>query len=54
MDFNHPLAGNDLFFAGKITEIREATDEELSHGHAHYPGNCDDGCENCGDSEGCC
>ncbi|MES2380687.1 MAG: peptidylprolyl isomerase [Bacteroidota bacterium] len=35
MDFNHPLAGIDLKFEGKILNIREATQEELSHGHAH-------------------
>ncbi len=47
MDFNHPLAGNKLFFKGKIIEIREATEEELTHDHAHYPGSCE-GCEDCG------
>ncbi|SHE33347.1 FKBP-type peptidyl-prolyl cis-trans isomerase SlyD [Mariniphaga anaerophila] len=30
MDFNHPLAGEDLFFAGKVLEVREASDEELA------------------------
>jgi FKBP-type peptidyl-prolyl cis-trans isomerase SlyD len=29
MDFNHPMAGLDLFFAGKIVEVREATENEL-------------------------
>ncbi len=29
MDFNHPMAGNDLFFKGQVTEVREATEEEL-------------------------
>ncbi len=29
MDFNHPLAGDDLYFAGSITEVREATDSEM-------------------------
>ena len=53
MDFNHPLAGNDLFFKGEITEIREATEEELHHGHAHYTGGCE-GCSDCGgEDEGC-
>ncbi len=28
MDFNHPLAGNDLYFKGEIIEVRETTDEE--------------------------
>ncbi|MDX8339525.1 FKBP-type peptidyl-prolyl cis-trans isomerase [Draconibacterium sp. IB214405] len=30
MDFNHPLAGEDLFFAGKVVEVREASDEEVA------------------------
>lgn len=51
MDFNHPMAGNDLFFKGEVTEVREATEEELSHGHTHGEGGC--GCESgdgsCGD-----
>ncbi|MGD0341893.1 MAG: FKBP-type peptidyl-prolyl cis-trans isomerase [Bacteroidales bacterium] len=29
MDFNHPMAGVDLCFSGSITEVREATDDEL-------------------------
>ncbi len=37
MDFNHPLAGTDLFFEGVILEVRPATEEELEHGHAHGP-----------------
>ncbi len=37
MDFNHPLAGKDLHFTGEILDIREATEEELSHGHVHGP-----------------
>ena len=35
MDFNHPLAGQTLHFSGEVVEVREATEEELSHGHAH-------------------
>ncbi len=35
MDFNHPLAGYDLHFTGTIHSVREATEEELMHGHAH-------------------
>jgi FKBP-type peptidyl-prolyl cis-trans isomerase SlyD len=38
MDFNHPLAGHDLFFEGKIESVRLATEEELDHGHVHGPG----------------
>jgi FKBP-type peptidyl-prolyl cis-trans isomerase SlyD len=35
VDFNHPLAGHALHFAGVIVEVREATTEEISHGHVH-------------------
>ncbi len=37
MDFNHPLAGVNLHFTGDILEVREATKEELDHGHVHGP-----------------
>ena len=37
MDFNHPLAGTDLHFEGTILEVREATADEISHGHVHGP-----------------
>lgn len=37
MDFNHPLAGMDLFFSGDVLEVREAKAEEMEHGHAHGP-----------------
>ena len=61
MDFNHPMAGESLFFKGEIIEVRNATEDELSHGHIHSEGNCE-GCsdENChskqstDDSCGCC
>jgi FKBP-type peptidyl-prolyl cis-trans isomerase SlyD len=38
MDFNHPLAGKDLHFSGKVMDVREASAEELSHGHVHGEG----------------
>ncbi|HZX71956.1 MAG TPA: peptidylprolyl isomerase [Rhodanobacter sp.] len=38
VDLNHPMAGKDLHFDVAIGEVREATDEELKHGHAHPPG----------------
>ncbi len=55
MDFNHPLAGKDVRFNGRIIAVREATPEELSpaQGCGCGCGSCDDGCD-CGDSEcGC-
>ncbi|HHJ38783.1 MAG: peptidylprolyl isomerase [Methylothermaceae bacteria B42] len=35
VDGNHPLAGQTLHFSVDIAEVRDATEEELSHGHAH-------------------
>lgn len=35
LDGNHPLAGKDLTFDVEVTEIREATPEEVAHGHVH-------------------
>lgn len=37
IDGNHPLAGVPLNFDIDIVDIREATQEELDHGHAHGP-----------------
>jgi len=38
VDANHPLAGVELNFAVEILEVRDATAEEVSHGHVHGPG----------------
>jgi FKBP-type peptidyl-prolyl cis-trans isomerase SlyD len=38
VDTSHPLAGQTLTFEVEITEVRDATEEELQHGHIHGPG----------------
>lgn len=38
VDMNHPLAGQDLVFDIEVVELREASAEEISHGHAHGVG----------------
>jgi len=38
VDANHPLAGQTLHFEVEVTEVRDATSEELEHGHVHGPG----------------
>ncbi len=38
VDGNHPLAGLDLSFDVEVLEVREATEEELAHGHIHAEG----------------
>lgn len=64
MDFNHPLAGEDLFFAGKVIGVREASDEELTQNLSGggcgsggcESGSCDDdscGTDNTGGGCGC-
>lgn len=40
VDGNHPLAGIDLKFDVEILEVRDATEEELAHGHVHEEGGC--------------
>ncbi|KAA6327542.1 hypothetical protein EZS27_023471, partial [termite gut metagenome] len=50
VDMNHPLAGEDLTFAGKVVENRMATNEEIQNTLNDISG---DGCEGCGD-DGCC
>lgn len=38
VDGNHPLAGQRLNFKVKVADVREATEEELAHGHIHGAG----------------
>ncbi len=49
VDFNHPLAGKDLLFAISITEVREATEDELLNGFVGAPASGGCGCSE-GDS----
>lgn len=35
LNFNHPLAGDELSFHVKVVALREPTEEELEHGHVH-------------------
>lgn len=52
MDFNHPMAGQDLFFSGRITEVREPSGHELS-GAGHTCSGCGSGHEQSDCSGGC-
>eukprot|EP00764_Aduncisulcus_paluster_P012464 gnl/Carplike_NY0171/548_a750_2120.p1 GENE.gnl/Carplike_NY0171/548_a750_2120~~gnl/Carplike_NY0171/548_a750_2120.p1 ORF type:complete len:202 (-),score=11.91 gnl/Carplike_NY0171/548_a750_2120:100-705(-) len=52
MDFNHPLAGEDLYFSGKVMGIREATEEELSQ-ILNTGGGCGCGSGGCGSDDSC-
>jgi len=38
LDANHPFAGRTVEVRMSVVEVREATDEELAHGHVHGPG----------------
>lgn len=55
VDGNHPLAGQSLTFHVEIIDIREATEEEISHGHIHQKGGCGSNEKCCGgEKEACC
>lgn len=38
VDANHPLAGVELNFDVEVMDVRDASSEEISHGHVHGPG----------------
>lgn len=38
VDLNHPMAGKDLHFDVEIVDVREASPEEIEHGHVHGEG----------------
>lgn len=42
LDFNHPLAGQKLFFSVQVLGVRDATEEEREHGHVHGDENFDE------------
>lgn len=49
LDLNHPLAGKDLLFKATVSDLREASEEEITHGHVQQSG-----CGGCGSqSSGC-
>jgi len=62
VDGNHPLAGMDLSFDVEVMEVRDASEEELEHGHVHGAGGGCCGGGGCGEGEhkhehgegGCC
>lgn len=59
IDFNHPLAGKNLFFKGEVLGVRDATDEELEALHSHKCGGChgcgsESSCGGCGSAESGC
>jgi FKBP-type peptidyl-prolyl cis-trans isomerase SlyD len=43
VDLNHPMAGKTLTFAIDVQEVRDASEEELKHGHAHPKGDAQHG-----------
>ncbi|GGI69091.1 peptidylprolyl isomerase [Shewanella gelidii] len=52
VDGNHPLAGKELSFSVEVVSVREATEEEVAHGHLHASeGGC---CGGSGEKEGGC
>ncbi|MDR0588923.1 MAG: peptidylprolyl isomerase [Spirochaetaceae bacterium] len=48
VDANHPLAGMDLTFTITVASVREASPEEISHGHPHHHGHGHHHCDGCG------
>ena len=59
MDFNHPLAGKDVRFKGKVTLVRDATPEELQPAQGCGCGCSHSDCgdhdhDGCGCGDGCC
>ena len=56
VDFNHLMAGKTLHFDVEVISIRDASPEELAHGHVHGPGghtHHEEKSDGCGDGCGC-
>ncbi len=53
VDGNHPFAGQSLNFTVEVLEVRDATAEEIAHGHIHAAGGCG-GHSHSHDHDGCC
>mgnify|MGYP006079217165 CR=1 FL=1 len=55
LDANHPLAGEDLYFSVEVEDKRDATEEEVAHGHPHVAqGGCCGGGGHDNGGGGCC
>jgi len=54
MDFNHPLAGEDLHFIGKVLDVREPTEAEVKAFMGDGGCGCGDGGCGCGDDDDSC
>lgn len=54
VDLNHPLAGEDLYFSGRVISVTQPTDEELHAMMHHGCGGCNGGCGSCGDGNCSC
>ena len=55
IDLNHPYAGEDLHFTGKIIDIRDVTEGELKAiRHPHHCGKCHGNCDDCSNDCGSC
>jgi len=52
MDFNHPLAGETLYFSGKVIDVHDATEEDIIALNAMKGGGCSCGCDDCDDGCG--
>ena len=53
VDGNHMLAGQELLFSVEVVATREATLEEIAHGHVHHAGGCCGGHDSDEEHHGC-